>query len=275
MQLPTAAGGPRSPRVTAVDGLRGLLAVVVVAWHVADPFRIDWMLIPAKAAVVVFFVLSGYVLTRGWDGRMGIFMVRRFIRLWPVFALCLGAGFLIAGVTPVWSQFLWYPLIHADDRPAIDPPAWSLFLEVWTMPLMPLIIWTRSSLLWRGLPVATAFLLASIANPILQVPAYFIVGAALAHVEFRGRLLEGPIPQWLGRISYSLYLSHALVIALAVRTFGPWGGVAALPAVFAVGWLIWRLVERPSIALSRWAGHALAHVLAAPRQGPEPAAPPA
>jgi peptidoglycan/LPS O-acetylase OafA/YrhL len=92
-------------RVTAIDGLRGLLAVVVVAWHVCVPFGINWMLIPANIAVGLFFVLSGCVLTRGWEGRFALFIVRRFLRLWPVYALCLAAGYIVAGVPPVWSEF--------------------------------------------------------------------------------------------------------------------------------------------------------------------------
>src|SRR5476651_918992 len=113
-------------RVAAIDGLRGLLALVVLAWHALAPLGAMWLLISANLAVGMFFVLSGYVLTRGWDGRFGIFLMRRFVRLWPVYALCLGAGYLIAGVHPVWSEFLWYPLIDAYAKPLIDPPAWSL-----------------------------------------------------------------------------------------------------------------------------------------------------
>ena len=75
-------------RVAAVDGLRGLLAVVVLAWHVAAPFGLAWLLPAANLAVATFFVLSGYVLTRGWDGRYGVFLIRRFLRLWPVYAAC-------------------------------------------------------------------------------------------------------------------------------------------------------------------------------------------
>jgi peptidoglycan/LPS O-acetylase OafA/YrhL len=100
-----------SARVTAIDGLRGLLAVVVLAWHVCAPFGINWMLVPANLAVGLFFVLSSYVLTRSWEGRFGVFLARRVVRLWPVYALCLAQGYIIAGVQPVWSEF---PLVSAD-----------------------------------------------------------------------------------------------------------------------------------------------------------------
>src|ERR1700749_2828160 len=102
-----SAAPPPAARVAAVDGLRGLMACVVLAWHVVTPFRIAWMLWAANLAVAAFFVISGYALTPAWDGRMGVFAVRRVSRLWPVFALCLLAGYLVAGVQPVWSEFLW------------------------------------------------------------------------------------------------------------------------------------------------------------------------
>ncbi|MDB5605980.1 MAG: acyltransferase 3 [Bradyrhizobium sp.] len=238
-------------RVAAIDGLRGLLAVLVLAWHVCTPFGVTWMLTIANLAVAMFFVLSGYVLTRGWDGRLGVFLIRRFLRLWPVYALCLGAGYMIAGVHPVWTEFLWYPIIGANDRPAIDPPVWSLFLEAYAMPFMPLIVWAGASTLSRAALCMIAAMLAGLVISQASILGLFVAGAFLARFDFGNRVLESTIPQWLGRISYSLYLTHFLVLELWTRAFGPWGSIVALPAVFAVAWLVWWGVERPSIWASR------------------------
>jgi len=242
-----------SARIAAIDGLRGLLAVVVLAWHVCAPFGIDWMLVPANLAVGLFFVLSGYVLTRSWEGRFGVFLARRALRLWPVYALCLAAGYIIAGVPPVWSEFLWYPLIGPNDQPAINPPVWSLFLEVWAMPLMPLIVWSSSNMI-RGIMCAAGAILVGLIVPQISILSLFVAGALFSHMPFRNRVLEAAIPQWLGRISYSLYLSHALVLKLFVDAFGAWGGVLAIPVAFSMGWLIWWSVEQPSIKVSRKIG---------------------
>jgi peptidoglycan/LPS O-acetylase OafA/YrhL len=242
-----------SARVTAIDGLRGLLAVVVLAWHVCAPFGINWMLMPANIAVGLFFVLSSYVLTRSWEGRFGVFLARRLLRLWPVYALCLAAGYIIASVPPVWSEFLWYPLIGPNDEPAINPPVWSLFLEVWAMPLMPLIVWSSSNII-RGIMCAAGAMLVGLIVPQISILCLFVAGALFSHISFRNRLLEAAIPQWLGRISYSLYLSHALVLKVFVGAFGAWGGVLAIPAALSIGWLIWWSVERPSIKVSRKIG---------------------
>jgi peptidoglycan/LPS O-acetylase OafA/YrhL len=156
-------------------------------------------------------------------------------------------------VPPVWSEFLWYPLIGPDDEPSINPPVWSLFLEVWAMPFMPLIVWSSSDKI-RGIVCAAAAMLVGLIVPPVSILCLFVIGASFSHIAFRNRLLEAAIPQWLGRISYSLYLSHALVLKVFVRAFGAWGGVLAIPAVLCIGWLIWRSVERESIKHSRKIG---------------------
>lgn len=266
-------GRTNPARISAVDGLRGVLALVVVAWH-ATPNGPAWMLMLANLAVTLFFVVSGYVLARGWNGRFGLFLARRLVRLWPVYALCLGAGYLIAGQPPVLSEFLWFPLIGANTRPFIDPPVWSLFLEVWTMPFMLLIVWAGAGRIWRAGAVMGGLIAASHFVPQLGVGVLFVAGAYFSRSEFRNRLLESWPLQALGRISYSLYLSHWLVIALAMRLMGPWGGAMALPAVLVVAAGLWWGVERPSIAASRRLGRLLAAVSPARWPGPRrPAAP--
>src|SRR5271156_4044751 len=126
-----------SERLPAVDGLRGLLACVVMTWHATDPLRLDLLRVPADLAVCGFFVLSGYVLTRGWGAPLPEFLLRRFVRLWPPYAFCLTAAYVVAGVLPRWSMYAWWPVVS----PAVDPPIWSLCVEACAMPFMPLFIW--------------------------------------------------------------------------------------------------------------------------------------
>jgi peptidoglycan/LPS O-acetylase OafA/YrhL len=250
----------KDSRVAAIDGLRGLLAVLVLAWHACVPFHPFWLMMAAVAAVGAFFVLSGYALARGWDGRFGAFLLRRFVRLWPVFALCLAGGYLIAGIHPAWSEFFWYPVIGPDDKPSIDPPMWSLFLEVRIMPFMPLIIWAGVGTLSRAALCMMALIVACKVDSHFFVGLLFVAGVAMARFPCRSAFLESAIPQWLGKISYSLYLTHWLVLALATRAFGPWGAAPAIPVIFVVAWLVWWAVERPSIWASRRIGRALAEM---------------
>ena len=70
--------------------------------------------------------------------------------------------------------------------------------------------------------------------------------------------LQSPIMQFLGQISYGIFLWHLIVIELVWITFG-WGEfsgpmIIALPVVVIVsifaGWLSWIVVERPALAWS-------------------------
>jgi peptidoglycan/LPS O-acetylase OafA/YrhL len=81
-------------------------------------------------------------------------------------------------------------------------------------------------------------------------PVLFMA-AGVAASTFPLRLPQDvPAPLlWLGRVSYSLYLSHAVVLA----ALGPLGVVLVLP----VAWALWWAVERPSILWSRRVGPAL------------------
>jgi peptidoglycan/LPS O-acetylase OafA/YrhL len=57
--------------------------------------------------------------------------------------------------------------------------------------------------------------------------------------------------QFLGMISYSLYLSHWIVLLVLQRRFGDPGMIVSLAVVLAVGTTLFHLVERPAIAFSR------------------------
>jgi len=245
---------PSSERLPAVDGLRGALALVVVVNHFAQKLGSSALFPAADFAVCVFFLLSGYVLTRGWDGRYGVFLARRFVRLWPVYALCLAAGYAIERTSPTWSQFFWFPLLNANSKPAIDPPIWSLCIEAWAMPFMPIIVWAGRGRLWRPLAGVAIILAAGEINVKFLFGVFFLAGAFLSRFPFRNRLLQSAIPQWLGRVSYSLYLSHWLALSLGEYMGGRLGVMIATPIAFLVAWAIWRWIEAPSIRLSRQAG---------------------
>ena len=131
-------------RVTSLDGLRGLLAAFVMfAHYLALTWNFPGLLSTARGAVVIFFLMSGYVLTLGWDGHFPAFLVRRFLRLWPVFALCMGFAALVLNATPRWTEYFWYPMANAGSNIGFDVPMWSLFVEAWAMLLMPLVVWAE------------------------------------------------------------------------------------------------------------------------------------
>jgi peptidoglycan/LPS O-acetylase OafA/YrhL len=89
---------------------------------------------------------------------------------------------------------------------------------------------------------------------------------ALTSVASRRTLTSAPV-RWLGRISYSLYLFHAIVLlAMLNLLFGriPLWAIWALTlcAALLLATLSYRLLERPSITL----GHRLSARISAARK---------
>lgn len=113
------------PHYPILDGLRGIAAIIVVTFHLAEPFstgNLDKFVNHGYLAVDFFFLLSGFVIGYAYDDRwqkttVGNFFKRRIERLQPmvVLGMTLGAiGFYFTDST------LW-PLIHTI-------PIWKMLL---------------------------------------------------------------------------------------------------------------------------------------------------
>jgi peptidoglycan/LPS O-acetylase OafA/YrhL len=117
-------------RLAGLDGLRGCLALYVMASHVA-PFAAvpgAWAWLPGlvshgRAAVDVFFVLSGLVIVQsieGFQGRAWAFLLARVGRIFPVYLVCLAAGVATAGFSVAPTALPW-----------LGPAAW----DIWPHPV--------------------------------------------------------------------------------------------------------------------------------------------
>jgi len=113
------------PHYPILDGLRGVAALIVVTFHLAEPLaggHLDILVNHGYLAVDFFFLLSGFVLGYAYDDRwhkmtIGTFFKRRIMRLQPmvVLGMTLGAiGFYFTDST-IW------PLIHTI-------PLWKMLL---------------------------------------------------------------------------------------------------------------------------------------------------
>ncbi len=145
-----------------LDGLRGVAALLVVAFHVLETYsgdRFHQIINHGYLAVDFFFLLSGFVVAYAYDDRWGKmsqwdFYKRRLVRLQPmvIMGTVIGAAlfyfqasdvvFPLIGHTPVWKLllvmlvgFTMLPLpVSMDIRGwqemhPLDGPAWSLFFE--------------------------------------------------------------------------------------------------------------------------------------------------
>lgn len=157
------SNGPQSKNhYEVLDGLRGVAALLVVAFHILEPndhgIRFNQIMNHGYLAVDFFFLLSGFVVAYAYDDRwprmsQWSFYKRRLIRLQPMIVMgsLIGAAFfhfqrgaafpLIAG-TPFWKllavMLLGCTLLPLptqfdirgwDEMHPLDGPAWSLFFE--------------------------------------------------------------------------------------------------------------------------------------------------
>ena len=133
-------------RVPALDGLRAVAIVMVVGYHV------NRGMVPAGYwGVILFFVLSGYLITRllcaevDRNGRVDVrlFYLRRVLRLLPalivVCLVLLAVGTAWSGVVPTLGYYANYARIAGLD---VGPLAhtWSLAVEEHFYLLWPLVI---------------------------------------------------------------------------------------------------------------------------------------
>ncbi len=144
-----------------LDGLRGVAALTVVAFHILEAFstsHLDLMINHGYLAVDFFFLLSGFVIGYAYDDRwlnmtFGNFIKRRLERLQPmvIMGMLIGAAcfyfqasdlFPIIHTVPVWKLlvvlligFTMLPLPPSmdirgwDEMHPLNGPAWSLFFE--------------------------------------------------------------------------------------------------------------------------------------------------
>jgi len=157
------SAGSNKNRYLALDGLRGIAALSVMIHHFIS-YRGATIFNNAAVAVDLFFILSGFVITHSYCTRlqsgMGTseYMCRRFIRLYPMFivGIVIGTPVLyfvtIAGHSDFSMRDILDTVIHnglflpyfankwiqslgghepvfGEIFPA-NPPAWSLFFEI-------------------------------------------------------------------------------------------------------------------------------------------------
>jgi peptidoglycan/LPS O-acetylase OafA/YrhL len=157
--------GPE-PRAGGLDGLRGLAALAVVAFHVwlYRPERVpgtrtglgDHLFFELHLGLICFFVLSGFLLYRGLLRRPHFkrYAVRRIARIVPAYYVsiagclvlfaALGLDDLIPPTTSLPLFLAFGQNYFADTLMEINPVTWTLCVEAAFYVALPLIALVRT-----------------------------------------------------------------------------------------------------------------------------------
>ena len=189
-----------SSRLLSLDSLRGIAAFIVLLDHCVHSLpdledkRILVHLANGSASVLIFFVLSGMVLTmtctRRDPDKYIPFIVKRIFRIWPPFALAvlvaavarlsLGhhnvvgttATFMQNSASSITMRSLLEHLMMVGTALDLDPPMWSLIHEMRISLIFPPLVFL-SLPRWRS-ALSSTFLVTIVAeylhshNPALQ-----------------------------------------------------------------------------------------------------------
>lgn len=288
---------PRAKQSSAViDGLRGFAALMVVASHASG---MGMHLLPGvslegigKPGVYLFFVISAFLLTRQWleaDLQRGgarflkRYLLRRVLRIYPLYALVLVVGWLLApkglGV-PLDGAAVWRHLSLQEGRGIY----WSVPVEfIYYLMIPPMVVWLRSrlSIALRLGAVGVGLALVMLVWPAVEASAgsiaigyylpVFVCGSLAAWgreyverrsvLDMRARVLLELI--FIAVLALTIpSVTHVLVHDVPVdselwhRQFLLWGLFwAALLLSLLAGWLphwTWTLSSAPMRACGRW-----------------------
>ena len=220
----------------ALDVLRFVGALAVLTTHVAfqtgEYFRhgvLGTLLARMDVGVAVFFVLSGFLLSRPWwvsaerrtaPPAVGRYALKRLLRIWPVYvvtsciALALVPGNEGSGVGDWVGTALLLDTYVDDTLPYGLTQMWSLSVEVAFYVAMPLIMWVaaRRSRIPADAVLLVAMVLLSVLWIVVLAPAlddvrdwapglwlpgylsWFAAGMWLARTHVRQPACSGRVP---------------------------------------------------------------------------------
>jgi peptidoglycan/LPS O-acetylase OafA/YrhL len=267
-----------SPRIAELDSVRGLAALTVLLGHLAMVHGLGDVAYrvvsgAGRAAVVVFFVLSGFVLSLPFYRRhvdYGAFVVRRIFRIYPPYLVAvLGALGLSTALSPrpisglgLWFNGQWatspspeslishisliwsFPKHHSE----LDLPLWSLVYEMRISLIFPLLV---GMVFWFGWRKAIVFL------PLVSIAG--LVGGKVAN--------HFGTNDWFGTVRYTPAFVVGIVLAGNSPAITLW--FRRLPSMVRLLWLpgllaLWAIpvvVYRSHAVLRDWADCLIATML--------------
>ena len=275
-------GTSRSGYVSGIDGLRAVAVLSVLLYH------LDHALLPGGfAGVDVFFVISGYVISKSLResnaATLGAFILgfykRRILRLLPALVFFLAAasfacalfipdGWLSApnNETALWAFFGLsnFYLVHAADGYFSLRVPFNPFLHTWTLGveeqfylLFPLLFWLwlkRGA--WALLPALAlaSLLFAAYETPASPVSAFYLLPSRFWELAAGALLFQYGISsrrRWVAPLGAACLVVGFLYADAAAFPF-PWALVPVAGTVLLIAGLGGRLLEsRPLTYIGR------------------------
>lgn len=260
-----------SKRIDALDGLRGWAVALVFAVHFSGAFGIyrrhfsspdvtDFLAldVPGKLlywlfyshyGVYVFFVISGFVISRSFASMRtvadyGAFLGHRVLRVYPAFLVALCAAILVlvlqGGGHAVTLKVLLQNLVFLNgvfglQVPAINGVTWSLFFEFVFYIVFPLLFLLALQAAHPRRMAPLLWLLAILASAVASYAEWFLflpfLAGAWAGLQSESALdrIAARCPDWALSSAYVATTTTACVFLLLPRRV-PGGGLSWSPA---------------------------------------------
>lgn len=259
-------------RFTALDGWRGICALLVAVYHFHTVSHVEGLGLVRHAYLFVdfFFVLSGFVISAAYAGRLetardaAVMIARRLARLWPLHAVMLVAFVALELSSPIAAILTGVPrsaaqlfdpaspnqlaalpsnlfLVHAlglHDRLTWNYPSWSISAEIWVYVLFAIAMVTlrRARVpVVAGAAVVAAFVLMALSDRRIAVDYDLgvlrcIYGFAVGYLVHR-LMTDHDLRPALG--TWGEIATASLLVAFVVVAGGTRAEFAA-PLVFAL-----------------------------------------
>lgn len=224
--------------IPALEGLRGYAATMVVAVHCIAVWKPEgqfikdvlYTAITGRAPVILFFVLSAFVLTPSLvHGRYALdFAARRLFRLYPA---AVAVACVVAAFSPNSLEELISAATYFDNR--LIAPYWTLRVELIGSAMLPVIV----MVMLRNMTVALLIIALTALLPFLPYTPFGIMVNAT--------LFCFPLGAWL-----AIYLHRLALLREYPITVGTAGAIFLIFSHCLVG----RTPEFAFSGLSEWLG---------------------
>lgn len=249
----TAARRDHARRLAAVDGLRAVAALSVLAYHAwlytkTQPTAShagglgDSLVHELRLGLVLFFVLTGFLLFQPWlrsvlerepAPRLGGYALRRGARILPAYYVALlGSLLLLWGHDAVpgvrlpddsgdlWLFFVFGQNFTESTLLRLNPPMWTLAVEMSFYVALPLLGWLALRLRRSG---RTGQLVVPVAFGALGIAYNWYAST------------QGDVPESVSKVLPAVAPYFALGMIAAVLSHGRAPGRRAVAALLALG----------------------------------------